>query len=587
MTVAKSSTRLRVIFGVIAFAGIIFLGRLYVIQIVHGAEYRDDAERQYVATVADIYNRGSIYLEGRDGERMSAATLETGYVLAINPKLIINKDDAFRVLSGAIALDREDFMEKASKKNDPYEEIAVHVNEETKNAIMELKIPGVQTYRERWRVYPNGNLASHVIGMVGYQDGTYSGRYGIERQYDDVLSRNGDGLYVNFFADMFLNISGTLSSDEPRIKEGDVILTIEPRVQKELEQLLADTQKQWSAENVGGIVMDPRDGKILAMGALPDFDPNHVGDIPSLQVLTNPLVEGVYEMGSTIKPLTIAAGLDTGVITTKTTYNDLGVMTLDKKTFSNYDGKARGPNTPVQEILNQSLNTGVAWVESRMGNGVFRQYFREKYHLGDETGIDLPNEVQGLVENLESRRDIEYATASFGQGIAMTPINVTTALASLGNGGKLVNPYVVNRVEYTDGTKRITVPNPPLQVLKPETSDDITRMLVAVVDKALAGGKVKLEDYSIAAKTGTAQMSRPRELGGGYYDDRYMHTFFGYYPAYDPQFIVFLYLTYPKDVKYASETLTAPFMTMAKFLLHYYNVPPDRGPNVVTLSRRE
>jgi cell division protein FtsI (penicillin-binding protein 3)/stage V sporulation protein D (sporulation-specific penicillin-binding protein) len=585
MTAATTHGRLRIIFGGIALIGVIFFGRLS-IQITHGADYRDDAEKQYVASVPDIYNRGSIYFEGKDGEKVSAATLETGYVLAINPKLIINKDDAFRVLSGAIALDRDDFMAKASKKNDPYEEVARRVPEEVKDKIMALEIPGVQTFRERWRVYPSGSLASQVIGMVGYQDGTLSGRYGIERAYNDTLSRNGEGLYVNFFADMFLNLSTTLATDEPKTKEGDVVLTIEPKVQAELEALLKETQKKWHAESAGGIVMDPRDGKILAMGALPDFDPNHIKDIDSVKVLANPLVEGVYEMGSTIKPLTIAAGLDAGAITPHTTYNDLGVMTLDKKTFSNFDGKGRGPNTPVQEILSQSLNTGVAWVTQRMGNGTLRQYFREKYHLGDETGIDLPNEVAGLMDNLESRRDIEYATASFGQGIAMSPINVVTALASLGNGGKLVNPYVVSRIEYTDGGERVTVPNPPQEILKPQTSDDITRMLVTVVDKALRGGTAKMEDYSIAAKTGTAQMARPHELGGGYYDDRYMHTFFGYYPAYDPQFIVFMYLTYPKEVKYASETLTTPFMTLAKFLLQYYNIPPDRGPNVVTLSHR-
>jgi cell division protein FtsI/penicillin-binding protein 2 len=227
-------------------------------------------------------------------------------------------------------------------------------------------------------------------------------------------------------------------------------------------------------------------------------------------------------------------------------------------------------------VLNQSLNTGVAFVVSKLGNQRFADYMLQKFHLGEETGIDLPGERQGLMSNLSSKRDIEYATASFGQGIAFTPINMVSALATLGNGGVVVTPHVVDEIRYTSGKVRKFTPNPPEQVLKPETSEEITRMLVTVVDKALLGGTVKVPEYSIAAKTGTAQIARPREAGGGYYEDRYMHTFFGYFPAYDPKFIVFLYTYNPKDATFASHTLTVPFMRTAKFLLHYYGVPPDR-----------
>jgi len=208
-----------------------------------------------------------------------------------------------------------------------------------------------------------------------------------------------------------------------------------------------------------------------------------------------------------------------------------------------------------------------------MGKELFSRYM-QKYGIGEETGIEIPNETRGLTDNLKSTRDVEHATASFGQGIAMTPIATVKALAALGNGGTLVSPHVVDRVEYDLGGSHKTYPDPEERVLKNETSEEITRMLVAVVDEALLGGTVALPKYSIAAKTGTAQIAKLDT--GGYYEDKFLHSFFGYFPAYDPEFLVFLYTIEPKEARYASQTLTYPFIDTVKFLINYYEVPPDR-----------
>jgi cell division protein FtsI/penicillin-binding protein 2 len=227
----------------------------------------------------------------------------------------------------------------------------------------------------------------------------------------------------------------------------------------------------------------------------------------------------------------------------------------------------------MQEVLNQSLNTGVSHIVKQMGKEKFRDYFMA-YKLGSETGIDLPNETYGLVDNLNSPRDVEYATASFGQGVAFTPIATIRALATLANGGKLVTPHLVDHIKYQDGTiKEVRYPEGE-QVLKPETSEEISRMLSIVVDDALRGGNVALPNHSIGAKTGTAQIPDP--VNGGYYEDKYLHSFFGYFPAFEPRFIVFMYTVEPQGVRYASETLTDPFMQVARFLINYYSIPPDR-----------
>ncbi len=208
-----------------------------------------------------------------------------------------------------------------------------------------------------------------------------------------------------------------------------------------------------------------------------------------------------------------------------------------------------------------------------MGNRVFADYMLS-YGVADETGIDLPNESAGLVDNLNSPRDLEYATASFGQGIAMTPIAMIRALSVLASGGTLITPHIAKKIKYTSGLSKNVSFNDGERVLKQESAEEITRMLVNVVDDALLGGTVALPNYSIAAKTGTAQIARIGERG--YYDDRFLHSFFGYFPAYDAEYLIFLYTLEPKEVRYASQTLTHPFIDTVKFLINYYEIPPDR-----------
>lgn len=573
--------RLRIIAGLILLAGLFFVGRLYDLQIRRSAEFLEEAKRQYVATVPNVYRRGDIYFKDKDGRLSAGATVNEGYLISIDPEALIEKEKAYQAITAIIPLPREEFMEKAEKTDDPYEEIARRVPEEDAMRVKNLGVPGLRIFREAWRYYPGGALAAQVLGFVGWEGDTLAGRYGLESYYNDTLLRHEENLYVNFFAELFTNINDVVF-DRSQLSGGDLVLTIEPTVQGFLEHELADIMGDWGSEETGGIIMDPSTGAIYAMAVNPSFDLNQYSKVKDPGIYANPIVEDVREMGSIMKPITMASGLDAGVVIAETTYNDTGSLTLNGRTIRNYDGRARGPGTTMQTVLNDSLNTGAAFVEGKLGNALFAEYMQERFHLGEETGIDLPGERQGLMSNLTSKRDIEYATASFGQGIAVTPINMCAALATLANGGMTVTPHVVAEIRYESGKVKEVTQTPPERALKKETADEITRMLVLVVDKALLGGTVKMPGYSIAAKTGTAQLARPRELGGGYYDDRYLHTFFGYFPAYDPKFIIFLYTYYPKNgATFASHTLTMPFIRLTKFLLNYYNIPPDRDPNAV------
>jgi len=565
--------RIRIITGAVLFLSLILIIRLYQVQVMQHADYEDRGERQYVHTVRDLYSRGNIYFSTKSGEKVSAATVQAGYLLSIDPSRITDPEDTYSKINSVYPLEEETFLLRAGKKERTYYEIASELSNTEADGIAALELPGVQLYRDQWRYYPGNDLASRTVGFVGYIEESGSGltgRYGLERYYEDVLVRDESRLSINFFAEIFSNL-GNIIFDTTEARTGDVVTTIEPTVARMLDRELTKTQDTWDSTLTGGIIINPKTGEIYAMNAVPTFNLND-RSVANISDFQNPLVEGVYEMGSIIKALTMAAGIDSGAVSPSTTYYDAGFLDMNTYTISNYDGRGRG-TVDMQEVLNQSLNTGVAFVVHTMGKSKFREYFKA-LKFGSETGIDLPNETYGLVSNLDSPRDIEYATASYGQGIALTPIETVRALATLGNGGKLITPHIAKRIEYQDGTvKEVQYPEGD-QVFSPETSVTISRMLTTVVDEALKGGKVKLEHYSVAAKTGTAQIADP--VHGGYYDDRYLHSFFGYFPSYDPEFLVFLYTVEPKQVRYASETLTDPFMEITKFLINYYNLPPDR-----------
>lgn len=552
---------------------LVLLGRLYQIQIHDHRAYDERANRQYVHTVKDLYSRGSIFFSTKDGEKVSAATIQSGYLLSIDPTRIEDAESTYEKINVIYPLDKGDFIQKANNKERTYQEIATKLSNDQADAIKALGLAGVQMYRNQWRYYPGEDLSARTVGFVGYTEDsadTLTGRYGLERYYDDILSREDGRISINFFAEIFSNL-GNVIFDNSETRRGDVVTSIEPTVARMLDRELSKVQEKYASNLTGGIIINPQTGEIYALNAIPAYDLNDRSG-KTIEDFKNPLVEDVYEMGSIIKALTMAAGLDSNAVAPSTTYYDAGHIDLDTYTIKNYDGRGRG-TVDMQAVLSQSLNTGVSFIVKTMGKDKFREYFKS-LKFGNETGIDLPNETYGLINNLNSPRDVEYATASFGQGIALTPIETVRALSALGNGGKLITPHIAKRIEYQDGTvKEVTYPEGD-HVWSEETSEEISRMLTRVVDEALGGGKVKLERYTVAAKTGTAQIAD--SVNGGYYDDRYLHSFFGYFPAYEPQFLVFLYTVEPKGVQYASETLTAPFMELTKFLINYYNIPPDR-----------
>ncbi|TSD02505.1 MAG: stage V sporulation protein D (sporulation-specific penicillin-binding protein) [Parcubacteria group bacterium Athens0714_24] len=563
-------TRVRIIYFLIFIFFLVLTTRLFFVQVVRGYYYKDLASQQYVAPAENYFDRGEIFFKNKGNQLISAASIKNGFQLVINPEKIKDIENIYQKLSQIITLDKNDFISRASKKNDSYETVAHKIEDDDANKIKNLTLPGVSLYSETWRYYPGNNLASRVLGFVGYDNNTLNGRYGVEKFYDSILKRGSENGFVNSFAALFTDIKGAIIGEN---KIGDVVLSIEPSVQAVLEKNLEKIMVQYKGELAGGIIMDPKTGEIIAMSAKPDFNPNSYGENKNLSLFINPLVENVFEFGSIMKPITLGAALDEGKITASTTYYDSGAVEFNGQKIQNFDNKARGLST-MQDVLSYSINTGAVFAMQQLGKQEFAKYLASA-GFGEKTGIDLPGEVSGKISNvLTSPRDIEYATASFGQGIAVTPIEMARALSSLANGGYLVRPYVTEEIKLNGSKNQITKPQIKAQIFKKETTEEMSRMLVNVFDKGLLGGTYKMDHYSIAAKTGTAQMTAEGQKG--YQEGQYLHSFFGYFPAFDPKFFVFLFTVRPQGVSLASHSLTKPFVNITKFLINYYNIAPDR-----------
>ncbi|VAW32953.1 Cell division protein FtsI [Peptidoglycan synthetase] [hydrothermal vent metagenome] len=561
--------RLRILLGILGVIAIVLISRLFVIQIMYGNLYAQKAKRQYSADTSTLYDRGTIYFTRKDGTHIAVATLENGFLVAVHPGELKNIKMAYNAINAITPINEKTFFELAQKKNDPYEEVAHHLSKKAGEKLARQKIHGVQVIRERWRIYPAGTLAAHTIGFVAYNDdNTLSGRYGLERYYNSVLFRSGS-TYRNFFAQLFSD-AGNFFVDADSSRQGDIVTTIEPELEQHLMDDLARVQKKFSSKETGGIIMIPSTGAIVALGSVPTFNPNYFEN-EDASTFGNPLVEHVYEFGSIVKALTMASGLDAGVITPQTTYDDTGCITVDKARICNWDNKARGV-IPMIEIIKQSLNVGASWIATQLGNDTQRAYFMKLF--GHATGVDLSSETTALLSNLKSPRQVEYDTAAFGQGIAVTPMQMIRAIGALANGGVMVAPHLVSekilqsgKIEYPDWSAKE-------RVFSAKSTQETVTMMDALMDDELSHGKARIPTMSVAVKTGTAQLTKPE---GGYYKNRFFHSFVGFFPSYAPRFIILLYTDDPHGAEYSAETLTTSFMDLTHFLINYYNIAPDRG----------
>ncbi len=538
-------------------------------QILTHRAYLTLAAKQH-ATVQDITpERGSIFMHDKDSSPVPLAENRVYKTLIASPKLIIDEESVSSYLAQEFGLDKDALIKKFSNKQDEYEVIARKVEPEKADVIDQKKIQGLFFQEEKLRFYPHGMLASQLVGFVSKQQEIEEGRYGLERYYEKELageagatdSRNQD-------ASSFWLALGRQIINPPK-NGSDVYTAIDYNIQLKAEEVLSAVKAKWQAPLGSIIVMEPKTGRIIALANAPGFDPNNYSKEKNFSVFLNSAVQSMYELGSVMKPITMAAALQEHAVTPDTTYTDTGKAKFGTYTIQNFDEQAHGVQTMSQVIAN-SLNTGMVFVSRLLGKEKQLDYFK-KFGFGQKTGIDAIGEVNGNISALNAMRDIDFATASFGQGVTVTPIQLAAAIGAIANKGVLMEPYIVDRIADDSGNVIEKHPTAVRSVVSPEAAETMTRMMVGAVRNGF-DNHAGVKGYFIAGKTGTAQM--PKTDGKGY-SDKLIHTFVGYAPAFDPKFLVLLELVDPKGNKFAANTLTPAFHDLAQFILNYYEIPPD------------
>lgn len=559
------------------FSSLIFF-RMINWQILRNSFYVAMAEDQHSYLGELLPNRGEIFIKDKSSLKLIGDRTESyfpvsvnnpGYLVTAIPKEIKDIPETAKILEGILDIPAQDLAKRLGKPNDSYEIIARKVSADAVKKIKDAKLKGIMEEEEMWRYWPENNFMSHILGFVGFSGVKRVGQYGLEGYYNDKLE--GKSGVIDTEADVGGKwISFGMKKYVPAENGADLILTIDRSIQYKVEQVLSAKAEEVKARSASAIVMDPSTGKIMAMASWPSFDLNNYSAVKDYDIFLNKNIQSRYEPGSVIKPFTLAAAMNEGKITPNTIYEDKGKIIINGWPISNAENKVYGKQTMTQ-VLENSVNTGSIFASTRIGKDKFTAYFKN-FGFDVSTGVELQGEIAGDLSNLDSKKDVAFANASFGQGIAMTPLELIAAFSSLVNGGKLMKPYIVEKIMMGDKVIEEHSPEVIRQIISEATSAKISSMLVSVVEHGHSKG-AKINGYWIGGKTGTAQAPYENKKG---YSDKTIHTFIGFGSAPDPKFIVLVKFDEPETVDYADSSATPVFGEIAKFLVNYMEIPPNR-----------
>lgn len=548
---------------ILAASGLI--ARLVFWQVMEHGTLATRVKRQNAQLYVQAPMRGQIL----DAQGRPLAIDVTKNLVYADPRIIKEPHRTAVELAPVLGMTVDD-LERALTGEETYRQLAPEVSDAVSQKIRNLALPGIVLYPELRRTYPAGTTASNVLGFVN-ADG--HGQYGLEGYYDNILS--GRAGVQSVLKDTAGNdIKVTSAAPIPSQDGAELHLTINDAIQALVENDLQKAVKVHRADSGTAIVMDPRTGRILAMASTPTYNPNQYYKVQNQQQFQNPAVEMQYEPGSTFKIITMAAGLDAGLITPETSFDDTGVWNVDGIELHNWNLKGFGTETMTQ-VLQHSANVGASFVANKLGTARFYDYVH-RFLFSRPTGIDVSGEVAGQLLNPGDKgwTNVNLYTNSFGQGIAVTPIQMIRAVAAVANGGVMMKPQLVSRMVY-GGRVIDHAPQSVGRVISARTAHTLTDMLV----KSAIGGEAAealVPGYNIAAKTGTANIASPN---GGYIPNATIGSIIGYAPAEHPRFAALVIIKHPRDQPWGSVTAAPVMHDLFQQLFLQYHIPPN--PNAI------
>lgn len=548
---------------ILLYAGII--ARLYYWQIVNGGTLKGTAALQYEQHTKIPAKRGEIF--SSDGSPL--VVNQPAYLVYAEPPRIENTRFFASQVSGILGKKSEDIERVVTAPGRQWVPIHQQVDIATKQKLEALKLSGLGFDTGSMRYYPEGSMAAQLLGFVGFdEDANQKGYFGVEGYYDRELT--GKEGSVSSEKDAFGN--PILIGDQTRVNAQngrDLVLWLDRSIQFIVQKRLAEGMKKYGVLQGSVIVMDPKTGGILGVASYPSYDQSQYGQYDD-SLYKNPVVATSYEPGSTFKPLIVSGAINEHLINGKTTVSESGPVTIGEYTIRTWNDSYHGPITTTQ-VLQYSSNVGMVNISRILGKEHTIKYI-ENYGFGQRTNVDLQEESSPELRSVSSWVDIDYATASFGQGIAVTPLQLVRAIAVIANGGVLMEPKVVKEIVDKQGKKVEIKTNKVRQVITQDAARQTKDMMVDAVKYGEAKW-ARPKGYKVAGKTGTAQIP----VSGHYDSTKTIASFVGFAPADNPRFVMLVVLDQPQSSEWGSETAAPLFFVISRDLFAYMGIAPTGG----------
>jgi cell division protein FtsI/penicillin-binding protein 2 len=579
--------RVRIWYGLLVIVLMVFSVRLFYIQIIDHNRYRAAALSDQLKQYQIPATRGII--EAHDGDNILPIVLNQQlYTLYADPVYIKNADQVAAQLTPIIGGQAADYAASMRTKDTRYVILAKRLTAAQQTKITALKYPGLGTQAQDYRIYPQGSLASQVLGFVN-NDGL--GKYGIEQALNKQLA--GTPGQVKAVTDVNgVPLAATKGNIEtPPVKGSNVVTTLNLAMQAQTEQILQQEYQKTKSKGLSAVIIDPNTGQVKALANYPTYDPSNYQNVSDPSLFENAAVTNAIEPGSTMKVLTTAAALNQGVIQPNTSFYDPAHWIVDGFNITDIEEDGGARQQTIGSVLNLSLNTGATWMLMQMGGGqidtkardAWYDYMTNHFRLGQPTGIEQGYEVPGLVPKPQDNGagiDLTYAETSFGQGIQLTAIQMAAAVSSIVNGGTYYEPHLIDQIVAANGQTTTVQPTVlEKNVVSAKVSQEMLPLMQYVVQQHLASGFSYLNfspQYLVGGKTGTAQIAQP---GGGYYSDKYNGTYVGFVGGDKPQYVIIVFNMQPGVAGYAGSYGGQPvFADLAHMLINNSYVTPKAAP---------